>query len=260
LAIALPIFLFSSAAQAGGRETKERQARKACLSGDYAKGVAILSDLFVDTKDPTYVFNQGRCFEQNRRYEDAIARFQEYLRSPAKLSAADRATADQHITDCQNLLAKPTPAPLGPAPVTAEPAKPEPNPTPISTAAGRESEGTVSGVAVPPDTGKGLRRAGLVTAVVGGAGLVAGLVFNLKANSLAHTLEQPTSYTRSDASSRSTYVTLGWTAYGVGAACVATGAVLYYLGLRSAHENEGSVALLPAVGPDQVGAVMKGAF
>ena len=46
----------------------------ACLSGDYTKGVAILSELFVDTKDPTYLFNQGRCFEQNRRYDDAIAR------------------------------------------------------------------------------------------------------------------------------------------------------------------------------------------
>jgi hypothetical protein len=32
----------------------------ACLSGDYTKGVAILSELFVDTKDPTYLFNQGR--------------------------------------------------------------------------------------------------------------------------------------------------------------------------------------------------------
>jgi hypothetical protein len=70
---------------------QERAARKACLKGDYGKGVDILADLFVDTKDPTYIFNQGRCFEQNRRYEDAIGRFEEYLRRPGQLRDGSRA-------------------------------------------------------------------------------------------------------------------------------------------------------------------------
>jgi hypothetical protein len=34
------------------RQAKERQARAACLSGDYTKGVSILAQLFVTTKDP----------------------------------------------------------------------------------------------------------------------------------------------------------------------------------------------------------------
>ena len=80
----------------------------ACLSGDYTKGVAILSELFVDTKDPTYLFNQGRCFEQNRRYEDAVARFEEYLRiAEGKLDAADRAAAEKHI-GLQRSASRPT--------------------------------------------------------------------------------------------------------------------------------------------------------
>jgi hypothetical protein len=64
---------------AAGYQAKERAAKKACLTGDPEKGVAILADLFIDTDDLAYIFNQGRCYEQNRRYEDAIGRFREYL-------------------------------------------------------------------------------------------------------------------------------------------------------------------------------------
>src|ERR1035437_1796518 len=74
----------AAAGKHGGesKQSQERAARKACLTGDYAKGVAILSDLFIEYRDATFLFNQGRCFEQNRRYEDAIARFEEYLTVP----------------------------------------------------------------------------------------------------------------------------------------------------------------------------------
>src|SRR5664279_4407974 len=98
----------ASAAGKRGAESKqsqERAARKACLTGDYAKGVAILSDLFIELRDRNFLFNQGRCFEQNRRYEDAIARFEEYLTAPgANLSAEDRAAAEQRIGNCKEKL------------------------------------------------------------------------------------------------------------------------------------------------------------
>ena len=102
--LALPWALAASPAQAASRQTPEKTARKACLSGDYEKGVAILSDLFVETQDPTWIFNQARCFEQNRRYEDAIARFQEYLRAAPSLSAADKELTEKHIADCREIL------------------------------------------------------------------------------------------------------------------------------------------------------------
>jgi hypothetical protein len=93
---------------------------------------------------------------------------------------------------------------------------------------------------------------------VGGAALVAGIAFNLKANSLASDLKKIDGYTSDKVSSRKTYETLGWVGYGVGAACVATGAVLYVLGLRS---DDGSpVAFAPAFALGQAGAVVKGSF
>jgi hypothetical protein len=87
------------------RAEKERQARTACLAGEYAEGVRLLSQLFVATMDPTFIYNQGRCFEQNLRYEDAIGRFQEYLRVAKTDSKARRAEAEEHIEDCKALLA-----------------------------------------------------------------------------------------------------------------------------------------------------------
>jgi hypothetical protein len=85
---------------------KERQAKRACLSGDYVTGVGILAALFVETNDPNYLSNQGRCFEQNVRYVEAAERFKEYLRKATSLTADDKADAEKHIADCEAAAAK----------------------------------------------------------------------------------------------------------------------------------------------------------
>jgi hypothetical protein len=109
-------------AQAAGKESKERAARKACLSGDYAKGVGILSDLFIETEDANYIFNQARCFEQNSRCEEAIGRFREFLRKATAITPADRADTEKHIADCQALLGqKIAPAPTSDSAVAVAP-------------------------------------------------------------------------------------------------------------------------------------------
>jgi hypothetical protein len=243
-------------------DTKEKVARTACLAGDYAKGVQLLSELFVDTKDPTFIFNQGRCFEQNRKYDDAIARFQEYLRAARKASKAEREEAQKHISDCQDLLAKEKAqagavAPV--VPVTPQvPAAPIPAPTATLAGAPPPRESTAS---PQSDSGAALRTAGIVAASIGGAGLVAGVVFNLKSNSLASDLKNTDGYTPTRESDRKTYRVLGWVGYGVGAAALATGAILYVLGLRSGGPTDHStVAFAPVLAPGQLGLGMKGAF
>jgi hypothetical protein len=105
LALSLLLVPVSARAQAG-REAQERAAKKACLVGDTTRGVEILTDLFVDTNDPTYIFNQGRCYEQNRLYEQAISRFREYLVKAKSASREERADAEKHITDCQAYMAE----------------------------------------------------------------------------------------------------------------------------------------------------------
>jgi len=89
------------------------------LGRDFQKGVDILSDLFVETSSPIYVYNQGRCYQQNNRWEQAIGRFREYLRIAKDLTDSDKADADQQIADCERSLGKS--AQLAPPPAVAAP-------------------------------------------------------------------------------------------------------------------------------------------
>jgi hypothetical protein len=112
--------LLGQPAWAAKHQSRERQAKKACLSGDYTKGVAILSDLFLETNDATFLYNQGRCYEQNVRYVEAAERFREYLRKTTNLDSDVRADVDKHIAECEAAAAKdrprntasPEPAPM----------------------------------------------------------------------------------------------------------------------------------------------------
>jgi hypothetical protein len=254
LIVLITLLLASQTARAGGRESRERSARLACLSGDYAKGVAILAELFIDTKDPNFLYNQGRCFEQNLRYVEAIGRFQEYLRASKKLSKDEQADAEKHIADCKGLLAAES------QPVVAAPVAAPPPAVPTVVEAAPLPMVQQSGPQPASDSGAGLRTAGIITAAFGGAAVVTGVILNLKVNSMASDMQKTNGYTDSKDSDRKTYVSLGWAGYGVGAACVVTGAVLYYLGARSGAPGAASVAFVPALAPGQAGAFVKGAF
>ena len=99
--------LAAEPALAGGKgQNKERDAKKACLSGNVTKGISILADLFVDTGDANFLYNQGRCYEQNVRYTEAAERFKEYLRKAVNLTDKEKAEVDKHIADCEAAVAK----------------------------------------------------------------------------------------------------------------------------------------------------------
>jgi len=248
---------------ATSKKSQENAARKACLSGDYAKGVDLLSDLFVSTKDPTYLFNQGRCFEQNRRYEDAISRFHEFLKAGGgDRDPADKAAAETHIADCKEMLAQERG--IAPAPVAA----PMPQALP-ATAPTREASATMEPALplvaepareqAPVASGRGARIGGILVASFGVAAAGTGLLFNLKANSLVTDMESTTDgYTKE--SDRKTWQTLSVVGYGVGAACIVTGAILYGVGLHRNSSSSATVAILPTVDGGRAGVALAGAF
>ncbi len=254
LGMLLTFTLIAPRARAESIESRQRTARTSCLSGDYAKGVAILSELFVDTRDPNHIYNQGRCFEQSRKYEDAIGRFQEYLRAGRSLSADEVADAKKHIADCRQLQSESTPPPRPPDP-------PEPtSPRPADIVATQPSAPTVPPVEASAKPGRGLRTTGVVVGAAGVAGIVTGVVLSLKANGLASDMEKLDGYTADQESSRKDYRNLGMVAYGVGAACIATGGVLYFLGMRAGATAAPGVAFSPILAPGVAGAAITGAF
>jgi tetratricopeptide (TPR) repeat protein len=264
--LSLFVSLFvAAAAHAESQEARERAAKKACLLGDYSKGVELLTDLYVDTNNPIYIFNQGRCYEQNSRYEQAIGLFREFLRKVAETGKADQsdvASAERHVADCQALLAKQRAA-AAPAP-TYEPGQPSPgqpsSPNPdVSGALDRnEPVGSIehSPTAGASGAGSALRTTGVVVTAVGAAALIAGVALNLKANSMVGDLQNR--YSPSNDSSSKDYKTLSLVGYGVGIACVAGGAILYTFGWRAGHRVQ--VALVPSLTPNAAGAAVTGAF
>lgn len=136
IAFACCVFLLAlQSARAETSESKERAARKACLMGDVAKGTEILADLYLDTKEPTHIYNQGRCFEQNGQNEPAILRFREYLRQARNLSSDDIAKVEKKIAELQEKDKGRAPAPVTPPPVpipvTPVANQPLPPPAPV---------------------------------------------------------------------------------------------------------------------------------
>jgi hypothetical protein len=263
--LALLAITLGSAREAGAaskpakRTALEKAAKKACITGDVLKGIDLLGDLFVESNDPTHIYNQGRCFEQNHRWDDAIDRFREYLRKVPDLPASDKADVENHLADCEVQQAKLTPP--APAPIAASALLPAPATAPAPSPDAVNLTATPTPSATERHSGSRLRTVGIVTASVGVLAVAGGLVCNLQANSLANDLNGPT-YDRDKASSRDTYVTLAWVGYGVGAAAIATGTTLFILGRRSGATagSSATVSLAPILLPGLASLSLRGSY
>jgi hypothetical protein len=229
------------------RSATEKAAKKACAVGDFQKGVDLLADLFIESNDPTYVYNQGRCYQQNNKCEQALNRFYEYQRKARDLSESDQAEVQQQITDCETTLGRT--APIVPAVASvAAPTTRGATPSPEQVTSDKAPQPAPLPEAKP---GKGLRTAGIVFGVVGLAAVGTGVGLALKAQSLS-----TQDYNRSRENERASLKTWGLVSYGVGAAALVTGTILYVAGWPS--DQTTSVAFLPA--PNGASVILNGRF
>jgi hypothetical protein len=265
LAVFAPFVFALPNVHAAGREAKERAARKACLNGDATKGVDILTDLYILTNDATYVFNQGRCYEQARRYEDAVGRFREYLVMAKNATSDDRADAEKHIANCLSYLGKPeTPQAVGVESGNQATAQPAPPPVaivtaPVNTVPNAVVQATSERADNPQaSSGRGLVVAGVITGSVGMVAIAGGILSAIRANNLDVQARTGT-YDPSKEQSSKTYKTAEWIFLGVGAAALGTGAVLAIVGATARHEGT-AVSVAPLVGPGAGGASIEGRF
>lgn len=105
LGIALVIGL-TSPALARDKDARSVQAQTECMSGNTDAGVAKLAQLYAETHNANFVYNQARCYEQASRPDEAIGRFREYLRLAKNISGAERADVERHIEECRELKAE----------------------------------------------------------------------------------------------------------------------------------------------------------
>jgi hypothetical protein len=238
----------------GKVDTLERSAKKACASGDYAKGVEILADLYVRTDDPTFIFNQGRCYEQNHQWVRAIDRFREFqLKAPSRDQDAV-AEAEKHIAKCKTYLSEDEAKALAPPPpqtqttMVAPPPPPSPPPTALSESATTVTTPSPQQSVPSPSA---LPTAGVVVGSAGLASLVIAVILNAKANTYADA---------GDESNLNAFKNGAWACYGVGGVALATGIVLYSLSRRSGEAKQPGVVLSPIWAPSGSGLALRGSF
>jgi hypothetical protein len=88
-------------ARAQERDPRELEAKKACLGGRPDRGIELLAELYAETNDPTYIYNQGRCFQQSGQAREALTRFKEYMRKAPNMSADDKALVAGYISELE---------------------------------------------------------------------------------------------------------------------------------------------------------------
>jgi len=224
-------------------DARPQAALQACASGDTAKGVAILGELYAQSLNPAYVFNQGRCYQKNGQLEQARVRFDEYLRIGTKEPPEDIQRAQGFIKEIDAELAKQRAN--APAPVVVAPAE--------------DREGRR----------KMLRTTSIVLAAVGVAAVGVGAFMSFKVKSTEDSINkefagQP--YVTDEArleqllSDGKSYETWQWVGYGLGVAALAGAATTFLLaggfGGSGPAADHAAVAITPTLSPGGAGGVL----
>ena len=112
------------------------------------------------------------------------------------------------------------------------------------------------------DSGKGLRRTGLIVLGVGAIGIGAGVGLGARASSIGSEFDggvwEPKEQSRYEAGKNAQKYM--YVAYGVGAAAVLLGASLYVLGSRSGKKEDRDLALGASVGESEASVWLSGRF
>ncbi len=242
---ALASLLFAPLSRAQ-QDTRESEAKKACLANRPDRGIELLAELYAETNDPTYIYNQGRCYQQNGRGPDALVRFREYLRKATAIDPTEKASVERVIAELeQQEQARQSANAATPAASSAPAIAPAIGVTPA------EPE--------PRADRRQLRIAGIAAAGLGAVALAGGIYMGLRTQQLsdevsadAHRMMfSPSKY---DEGTRAEI--LQWVGYGVGGLALATGAVLYVIG-AGILSRDTTVAVTPSLGPREAGASVR---
>jgi tetratricopeptide (TPR) repeat protein len=255
-------------ARAAPLDKREIQARADFAAGRYQQAVEKFAELYAQTADPVFLRNIARCYQKMKRPQEAIDRFNDYLHKATDLSPVERAEIDGYIKEMEALRAtqeppvaatRPAaPSPAPPAPAGAPERTPDPKrelePTKTARPSPAEAPPAAAVSTGPPGSGTNAhasRVAGIATAAAGAALAGVGLAFGIAARSAGERVSN--TYDSSTAADGPLYEKLQWIGYGVGAAAMVTGVLLYVHGTeekagdlhaRAAFDGRGGALLL----------------
>jgi len=254
LLISIAVALASAAAggTAGAAESstlvedpRPNAALAACASGDVAKGISILGALYAETRNPSYVFNQARCYQKNGQLEPARSSFAEYLRIGTSEPPEDIKRAEGFVKEIDEAIARQQAN--APKPVLV---------TPVSS--------------VEEGRSRTLRVSSIVLAGLGVAAIAAGVYLSLKVQSIEDDINREfagedyvtdVGRLQNQLSDGKSYETWQWVGYGVGVAALAGAATTFILSTRASGSPEhAALGVAPALSPDGVGGVLRMRF
>jgi hypothetical protein len=262
---ALGVLAVASQAEAAprSREQREAEARTACGAGRVEAGIEILAQLFVEYGHPNYIYNQARCYQQNGKAEQAIARFKEFLRAAQDIGPDERTRVERFIKELESELPAPAPATASPSAET-----PPPSPEPAVRAEPAPPPADVSKPVAPaPERSAGLRTAAIALGAVAVAGLTTGIVSTLQVRSLQNEVETAKvgqldgDKLLQQQKKADKYEALQWVGYGLGGAAAAGAVVCLILDQKEESADRASVRLMGTVSPGgRPGLVLTGRF
>lgn len=224
-----------------GEDKRPTAALAACASGDVQKGIAILGELYAETRNPAFVFNQARCYQKNNQLEQARASFSEYLRIGVNEPAEDLQRAQGYVKEIDDSLARQRAAAPAPTPIVVAPA-------------GNDGERKHT-----------LRVASIVLAGVGVAAIAAGAVMSLKVKGINDDINgqfagqdyvTDVPALQQKVSDGERYETWQWVGYGIGIAAMAGAATTFILSTRGSTPEQPAVAITPVLAPGGMGGVV----
>lgn len=266
LATAVPVAPVQAQRRSGAQRSRspEKAARKHYErgrahheKGEYELALREYQRAYDLEPTPALLFNIAQVYLLSGDPEKALEHYHEYVVLEPEGEVSD--LARQRIAEIERELGQAAPEDLE-VPEGADEA---------GTGQGAEQTPAVDAAAekAPAERaspGRGLRLAGMVTAGLGLVSVGFGFKFGHDASSAQDKIEsQPDGvpwtfddlYAEGEAASRNM-----WISYGVGAAAVITGGVLYYLGHKAGRSGERQLAIVPAWGASGSGLVLVGGF
>jgi hypothetical protein len=243
VAVSITLLVAGSGVRASAADSEDPRASKAltaCTAGQVPTGVALLAELYTETRDPAFIFNQGRCYQQNGQLDPAAERFREYLRVGKNEPAADRARAEGFIKEIEARMERRR---------TDQEASPE----------GRRRS-------------QGLATASIALGALGVAAVGTGVFLSLQVQSKESQVQREfanggalpdSSQLKRQLSDGGRLETWQWVSYGVGVAALAGAATTLVLRGGWPWSREGgaaSVTLVPVTSPQALGGVVSTRF
>jgi hypothetical protein len=281
--------LVTTAVRGESQDPLEQAAREECDAGQLEAGIKLFAKLYEKTGKTKYIFFQGRCYQKNDKPRDALEQFEKYVARTKRMQPEDQAKVDKNIAECRAAIAederrleemrrqKEAEDAVAGRPGTTATDTPAPGPEPSPDSPGPVGpalppQPLVETVALQPQPtaetarpGSGLRTAGIVVGATGVAAVGAGIVLGLASASIRDQITSDAakgSYDRANDDRGRLYSRLQWVGYGVGAAAISSGVVLYYLGYRAGTAGQPQTALhvVPTVSPGEAGMALQGRF